>query len=398
MLLTSNNSNDANETGPFYIPVTPLPEDMPLFMQAGSGSDGSGSGDGGSNDDGGDDGGDGNTDECSCMVSGNLLVKDYWYHPTLGKDQPIQWNVSGGIFQTKVQTDFSATPPIPPHPNQAAPLTADRHFYDILTKCSCYGDFHLEVHFRCPDMRDAWNHKPAAQSYEKGPKGPTCGAPLYGTANWGNSGIYLLDSYEIQIHDSYAEDPQWPITTNPRLSNFGCEYNSKQLCGAVYNQKAPYDGISNLQDYKRVFHDKFAESRNKSGTNFAPDGNWNRIDIYFMAPRCVKGDPSKIKKKATVSIVLNKTGTDDSTGDRVIWKYGINGATSGSRKAPFHYGTKADQLYENENYDVMVGPIGIQEHDSKVEFKKFVLNPHWRPNLVGSEVFDSEWQIPDTTN
>jgi len=419
--MSTTNNETTNQQESYYIPVTPPPGGTFLTMGASSGSNsgsgnnssgtgssgtssnsggssGSGSGGGGNS---GSGSGSGNGGDCiqngGCVKSGNMLVKEDWYHPHdhFGKNKPIEWDTSNDQFEIRVQTNFNTNPPTPPHPRIATDKNNGiRHYYDILTKCECYTDFHLEVQFRCPDMREVWSHQKAGGSHEKGINGPPCGAPLFGTANWGNSGIYLLNTYEIQIHDSYMETPQFPLGASTKLNDYGCELLSKTLCGAVYNQAAPFFDLNNLEDVTRVFNIKFKESQNSPGEQFVPSGEWNRMDIYFMAPRYEIGNQGELIKRkfATVAVILNKIIVGGVAKDRVVWRFPIQERTSGSRKLERHYGLTPDTLYGN-NYYVMHGPIGIQEHDNKVQYKTFKINPDWKPVFEGTDEFDLGWQI-----
>lgn len=89
----------------------------------------------------------------------------------------------------------------------------------------------------------------------------------------GNSGVYLLGRYEIQILDSYGKADRDLETSD---------------CGAVYHRwknESPYEGSAPLRNAAR------------------PAGEWNSLDILFRAPRFKNG--KKISDATFVEVRLN---------------------------------------------------------------------------------------------
>ena len=107
---------------------------------------------------------------------------------------------------------------------------------DNRTKKS-FSDFRLHVEFRCPYM-------PAARGQDRG-----------------NSGVYLLDRYEVQVLDSFGLDPK------------------PNECGAIYTVSSP-----------------------KVMASFPPEV-WQTYDITVRAPRF--GADGKKTAAAVVSVIQN---------------------------------------------------------------------------------------------
>jgi hypothetical protein len=136
---------------------------------------------------------------------------------------------------------------------------------DIRTKQE-FGDFELHLEFRLP-------YEPAGKGQGRG-----------------NSGVYLMDRYEIQILDSFGLVPK------------------NNDCGAVYTQVAPKVNAC------------------------LPPGCWQVYDITFHAPR-FDADGKKTKD-AVVTVVQNGVTVQDHT---VI--KGPTGSAKGKpevKKATFH--------------------------------------------------------------
>jgi len=112
----------------------------------------------------------------------------------------------------------------------------------IMTK-ECYRDFHLHVEFNVPES------PPTAQGQGRG-----------------NSGVYLLRRYEVQILDS-----------------FGIEAG-KGDCGSLYNARAPDRNVCR-----------------------AP-GRWQSYDISFRSPRYA-GEGTGVKKTENARITVLHNGT-----------------------------------------------------------------------------------------
>ena len=136
---------------------------------------------------------------------------------------------------------------------------------DIRTKQE-FGDFKLHLEFRLP-------YEPAGRGQGRG-----------------NSGVYLMDRYEIQVLDSFGLEPK------------------NNDCAAVYTQVAPKVNAC------------------------LPPGAWQTYDITFHAPR-FDADGKKTKD-AVVTVVQNGVTVQDQTV--------IKGPTGSAKskpevkKAPFH--------------------------------------------------------------
>lgn len=250
------------------------------------------------------------------------------------------------------------------------PATTNRHQYDLMTYC-CFSDFNLKFDFRCPNMRDRWTDNDP----ENAPN-ITCGDALTGVRNWGNSGVYIFNSYEVQIHDSFnngsvnVPPENQLITLAPSL----CQLPVEQLCGAVYEQRRPNKN-------------KIRPASNKDN-RFPPipGGVWNTMEIGFMSPRYENG---VIVKQATITVKIN---TEESSEAAVV-AYGIEGNTG--RFPEGVWGKILDNRY-GMGWEKAVGPIVLQEHDNQVEFRDIRINAGWYPTRdeIENGEFDRCWQRP----
>ncbi|ADE53666.1 3-keto-disaccharide hydrolase [Coraliomargarita akajimensis] len=89
-----------------------------------------------------------------------------------------------------------------------------------LSSSKAYGDFQMHLEFRCPDP-----------------------SVVDSNGKMGNSGIYIMERYELQIFDSYS-----------------CRNYADGSCGALYGQLPPLVNASRKP------------------------GEWQTFDIYFTAP------------------------------------------------------------------------------------------------------------------
>lgn len=121
----------------------------------------------------------------------------------------------------------------------------------------------------------------------------------------GNSGIFFMNQYEMQVLDSYQADT----------------YADGQA-GAIYGQAPPRFNAC------------------------VPRGQWNSYDIYFRRPRF--NDDSSLKSPARISVVHNGILIQDNE------EY--KGPTSWLKYLP--YVKHADKM-----------PITLQEHNGKVRFR-----------------------------
>ena len=97
-----------------------------------------------------------------------------------------------------------------------------------------FGDFHLHLEFLCPPMPDAEGQARA------------------------NSGVYLHGRYEVQVLDTYGQEP------------------ALGACGAVYSIAPPMVNAS------------------------LPAGRWQTYDIVFLAPRFDAAGDVEVLPRVTV--------------------------------------------------------------------------------------------------
>ncbi|TWU23067.1 hypothetical protein Pla52o_26010 [Novipirellula galeiformis] len=121
----------------------------------------------------------------------------------------------------------------------------------------------------------------------------------------GNSGVFMMGRYEIQVLDSYENET----------------YSDGQA-GAIYKQTPPAVNVTR------------------------PPGEWNSYDIFWTAPRF--GDDKKLVSPAYVTVVHN--------GVLILNHFELKGDT------PFH---RPPQYSAHEP----VGPISLQDHGNPVRFR-----------------------------
>jgi hypothetical protein len=148
----------------------------------------------------------------------------------------------------------------------------------------------------------------------------------------GNSGIFLMDQYELQVLDSYQADT----------------YADGQA-GALYGQAPP----------------RFNACK--------PRGEWNAYDIFFRRPRFAKD--SSLLSLARISVLHNGVLIQDNE------EY--KGPTSWLKYLP--YKAHADKL-----------PISLQEHNCKVRYRNIWAIPMPELEMPGNSYGDKVISIDDT--
>ena len=155
-----------------------------------------------------------------------------------------------------------------------------------------FGDCQLHVEFRMP-------------------------SPARGTGQGrGNSGVFLMGLYEIQVLDSFEDGTDGPLT-----------YPDGQ-CGALYKQQPPAVNACR-----------------------AP-GEWQTYDILFTRPRFTAD--GLVEKPGRVSVIHNGVAIHSDTV--------IKGSTNWHEPPAYH--PHADTL-----------PIRIQDHGNPVQFRNIWVRP-----------------------
>lgn len=246
-----------------------------------------------------------------------------------------------------------------------------RNSNTIKTKC-LYSDFNLQFDFRCPNMRSVWTD---------------CNSAVKGPENWGNSGVKIFDlnGYEVQILDSHGATDTGGDVTNLNSCHMGGSnpVNTFEICGALYKYRAP--------DSNPV-----QAASNAAGGDFVPNGAWNHMEIGFMAARYnweekLDHDLNPVwqwvkKKCATITVKITGAGATQ----RVHHHVGLNPQSSYDETADLVCDTAYDTEEDQKGWCKARGPIFLQEHDSKVQFKGITINPSWLPKDAG--VFNENWQ------
>lgn len=130
---------------------------------------------------------------------------------------------------------------------------------------------------------------------------------IHENLNWGNSGIYLMGLYEVQIYDSFND-------------NHSIYYNGQ--AGSIYKQHSPLVNVSK------------------------PAGQWQSFDIVFTAP--VFNDDKSLKAPAYITVFHN--------GVLIQNHVGLTGPT-----------THGD--YTEYSFHAPKLPLMIQSHGSKVGYR-----------------------------
>ena len=299
-----------------------------------------------------------------CYESRYLMTTTYWQLP---RQENAAWNwrpKTGGAIWEVVPTaltdgDSTTTLTNPPGP-------PNRNLNTIGTKCK-YTDFNLKLSFRCPNMRGVWRN---------------CNSPLLGPENWGNSGvkIFSLDGYEVQILDSFgATDTGGGVTDLGGCDAAGSNpVNTFEICGALYKYRAP--------DSNPV-----VAAVNAGGAEeYVPAGGWNTLEIEFMAARYKWNETTKKWDKQRCATITVKLGSEGSTLATVQSRIGLNPQAKYNETADLVEDCVYDTPTSKKGWCKARGPIFLQEHDSKVQFKDITIDVNWLPRKGG--VFDRNWQ------
>ncbi len=139
----------------------------------------------------------------------------------------------------------------------------------------------------------------------------------------GNSGVFLMGNYEIQVLDSYETDPDAPDgNKNPNYSD--------GIAGAVYGQNPPLVNPSR-----------------------AP-GEFNSYDIIFHAP--VADGKGEVVRPATVTVLFNGVVVQDH------WLF--DGPTGYRNRATYERATGDTGLKREAKM-----PIAFQDHGNPVHYR-----------------------------
>ncbi len=205
----------------------------------------------------------------------------------------------------------------------------------------------------------------------------SCTNKLLSAQNWGNSGVKILGAkgYEVQIMDSYgmaaAADPSVVLMCAGQTAAL----TTGDVCGAIYHTRGP------------ILYPELKPSANSPGASYQPDGEWNRLEIGFMAAR-YKLDPDSGNyiqiKCSTISVIINDI--------QVHHRIGLapRGWSGFDEQARLICDSVYDEPDDPKNYCKASGIILLQEHDTPVQFRAVQINPTWLPGAGTS--FDRGWQ------
>ncbi|MEX2119336.1 MAG: glycosyltransferase [Pirellulales bacterium] len=300
-----------------------------------------------------------------CYQARSLMDKVLWRRRVA--DEPWNWvekTIAGEqvweIVPTALTDDDPSTTLTEP-PGSGKP----RNTNDIQTRCK-YSDFRLTLMFRSPNLRSEWTD---------------CNSAVKGPRNWGNSGFkwFTVNGYEVQILDSHGATMS---ASGNKTDLGGCHIGGMhavtddEVCGALYKVRKPDSNPVNQ-----------AVTDVAQPGEYIPDGTWNMLAIDFMAARYKWDDVNSnwIRVKcSTITVRLN--------GATVHERIGLAPKSGG----PFDETTDLvqDTLYDTpgdtKGWCKARGPIILQEHDSRVQFKDINIDPTWLPMTGGQ--FNPAWQ------
>ena len=160
----------------------------------------------------------------------------------------------------------------------------------------------------------------------------------------GNSGVFLMGDYEIQVLDSYETDPDKSPNPNPNYSD--------GQAGAVYGQNPPAVNPAR-----------------------AP-GVFNTYDIIFHAP--ILNADGSIKVPATVTVLFNGVLVQDG------WK--LDGPTLYRRRTSYP---------SNKASLVAKKPLGLQDHGNPVHYRNIWIReiPPQNENVTHGDYYADEAKV-----
>ena len=215
-----------------------------------------------------------------------------------------------------------------------------------------------------------------------------CTNALTGPRNWGNSGIKIFSNSAANGAEVAISDFLWPANVPFRNSApvgtvvpdtvtliAGCSTQNNsltydQICGAVYNKVTP-------QAQPQI------NAGASANQNPLPSGDWNTLEIGFMA--CRRDAVGNIQKLPTITVKINTipvithVGIPNFSAVTQVPDVYLAGPNQGQPVYPNGVGWTRDS-----------GAIYLQEHDNAVQFANVTINPDWLP--IKNGVLDQGWQ------
>lgn len=167
----------------------------------------------------------------------------------------------------------------------------------------------------------------------------------------GNSGVFLMGNYEIQVLDSYETDPDAPGgNPNPNYSD--------GIAGAVYGQNPPLVNPSR-----------------------AP-GEFNSYDIIFHAP--VADEKGEVVRPASVTVLFNGVVVQDH------WLF--DGPTGWRKRATYARAAGDTGLKREAKM-----PIAFQDHGNPVHYRNVWIRelPSYASNVTHGNYYAKEDKVTE---